>query len=38
MAGAETPLVEGVPHGVFPWNIPPTLVCDLSDLFESGVG
>lgn len=36
MAGPLTPLVDGVPHGVFPWNIPSGLVTDLSDLFELG--
>ena len=36
MSGAETPLVGGLPHGVFPWNIPAALVSDLSDLFERG--
>jgi exodeoxyribonuclease V beta subunit len=36
MAGPTTPIVDGVPHGVFPWNIPSALIVELSDLFETG--
>jgi exodeoxyribonuclease V beta subunit len=34
MAGAETPCVDGIPHGVFDWSVPPHLVADLSDLLD----
>jgi exodeoxyribonuclease V beta subunit len=36
MCGPETPVVEGVPHGVFAWSPPPALVADLSDLLDRG--
>ena len=34
MVGAATPLVEGCPHGVFSWQVPPALVTALSQLLE----
>ncbi len=34
MAGADTPVVGGDPHGVFSWQIPPALVTELSDLLD----
>jgi exodeoxyribonuclease V beta subunit len=34
MAGANTPQVNGVPHGVFSWQPPPALVTELSDLLH----
>jgi exodeoxyribonuclease V beta subunit len=34
MAGPGTPCVDGVPHGVFDWSVPPELVADLSDLLD----
>jgi exodeoxyribonuclease V beta subunit len=37
MVGADTPTVDGTPHGVFGWQIPPALVCDLSDLLDGQV-
>ncbi len=37
MIGPNTPLSEGVPHGVFAWDVPPQLVVELSDLLHSGV-
>ena len=36
MSGPGTPLVGGVPCGVFSWRPPAALVTDLSDLFEAG--
>jgi exodeoxyribonuclease V beta subunit len=32
MAGAATPVVDGNPHGVFSWRVPPALVTASSDL------
>ncbi|UPK76814.1 UvrD-helicase domain-containing protein [Nocardioidaceae bacterium SCSIO 66511] len=37
MCGAETPVVDGVPCGVFSWRPPSALVVALSDLFDGGV-
>jgi exodeoxyribonuclease V beta subunit len=37
MCGPGTPLVDGVPCGVFGWAPPPALVTDLSDLLAGGV-
>ncbi len=37
MIGPQTPLSDGVPHGVFTWDIPSVLVTELSDLLHSGV-
>jgi exodeoxyribonuclease V beta subunit len=34
MTGANTPVVDGRPHGVFAWRVPPALVTDLSDLLD----
>ena len=34
MAGPDTPVVEGNPHGVFSWQVPPALVTALSDLLD----
>ena len=34
MAGPETPLVDGVPCGVFSWRPPAALVVELSDLLD----
>ena len=34
MAGADTPVVEGNPHGVFNWQVPSALVTALSDLLD----
>ncbi len=34
MVGAETPVVDRAPHGVFSWPVPPRLVEDLSDLLD----
>ena len=36
MAGPDTPVVDGVPCGVFSWKPPVALVCDLSDLLDRG--
>ncbi len=36
MCGAATPVVDGVPHGVFSWSPPNALVTDLSDLLHGG--
>ncbi len=38
MAGPSTPLVDGVPCGVFGWRPPPALITDLSDLLDQGWG
>jgi exodeoxyribonuclease V beta subunit len=38
MAGPETPRVAGVPHGVFSWRPPSTLITELSDLLDRGPG
>ncbi|MGS0688613.1 UvrD-helicase domain-containing protein [Nakamurella sp. GG22] len=35
MAGASTPLVDGVPCGVFGWRPPGALISDLSDLLDA---
>ena len=35
MSGPETPVVDGVPCGVFSWRPPTGLVTGLSDLFEA---
>jgi exodeoxyribonuclease V beta subunit len=35
MSGPETPLIDGVPCGVFSWRPPTALVTGLSDLFEA---
>ena len=37
MCGEQTPVVDGVPCGVFSWSPPPALVEDLSDLLDGGV-
>ncbi|HEV8152568.1 MAG TPA: UvrD-helicase domain-containing protein [Solirubrobacteraceae bacterium] len=37
MTGADTPVVDGVPCGVFSWRPPDGLVLELSDLFDRGV-
>jgi exodeoxyribonuclease V beta subunit len=37
MTGADTPVVDGVPCGVFAWRPPDALVLELSDLFDRGV-
>lgn len=34
MIGPDTPVVDGAPHGVFSWPVPPRLVEDLSDLLD----
>ncbi|MFZ2056213.1 MAG: UvrD-helicase domain-containing protein [Acidimicrobiales bacterium] len=34
MAGADAPVVEGNPHGIFSWRVPPALVTALSDLLD----
>ena len=34
MAGAATPVVDGNPHGVFSWRVPPALVTASSDLLD----
>ena len=36
MAGPATPVVDGVPCGVFSWKPPAEMVCDLSDLLDGG--
>jgi exodeoxyribonuclease V beta subunit len=36
MCGAETPVVDGHPCGVFGWNPPAELVEALSDLLDEG--
>jgi exodeoxyribonuclease V beta subunit len=36
MVGADTPLVEGQPCGVFSWAPPTELIVDLSELFARG--
>ncbi|MGZ4483405.1 MAG: UvrD-helicase domain-containing protein [Nocardioidaceae bacterium] len=36
MAGPATPVVDGVPCGVFSWRPPAALVTDLSDLLDRG--
>ena len=37
MVGADTPTADGNPYGVFGWHVPPTLVCELSDLLDGRV-
>ena len=37
MCGEQTPVVDGVPCGVFSWSPTPALVEDLSDLLDGGV-
>ena len=34
MVGPLTPVDDGMPHGVFSWDIPPALVSELSDLLD----
>jgi exodeoxyribonuclease V beta subunit len=34
MIGPDTPVVDGAPHGVFSWAVPPRLVESLSDLLD----
>jgi exodeoxyribonuclease V beta subunit len=36
MIGADTPRVDGVPHGVFGWRPPPGLIAALSDVLDTG--
>lgn len=36
MCGADTPLVDGHPSGVFSWRPPSSLVAGLSDLLDAG--
>lgn len=36
MAGPQTPVVDGVPCGVFSWRPPAALVTGMSDLFQEG--
>ena len=36
MCGAETPVVDGHPAGVFGWQPPAALVKALSDLLDAG--
>lgn len=36
MCGADTPVHDGHPAGVFGWNPPPELVVALSDLLDAG--
>ena len=36
MCGTGTPVVDGVPTGVFAWTPPAGLISDLSDLFDRG--
>ncbi|HWC26730.1 MAG TPA: UvrD-helicase domain-containing protein [Solirubrobacteraceae bacterium] len=38
MTGADTPVVDGRPCGVFAWRPPGALVEELSDLFDRGAG
>ncbi|UYM04678.1 UvrD-helicase domain-containing protein [Solicola gregarius] len=38
MCGPETPVVDGVPCGVFSWRPPASLVVGLSDLLDRGAG
>ena len=38
MCGAQTPVVDGHPAGVFSWQPPPALIEALSDLLDSGAG
>jgi exodeoxyribonuclease V beta subunit len=34
MAGEGTPVMDGIPYGVFGWRVPPQLVSSLSDLLD----
>ena len=36
MCGADTPVVDGHPAGVFSWQPPAALITDLSDLLDAG--
>ena len=36
MSGADTPVVDGTPCGVFAWRPPAALVTALSDVLEGG--
>ncbi len=36
MCGEETPVADGVPHGVFSWSPPAGLITELSDLLHRG--
>jgi exodeoxyribonuclease V beta subunit len=36
MSGAQTPVVDGSPCGVFAWKPPPRLVAQLSDILDRG--
>jgi exodeoxyribonuclease V beta subunit len=36
MCGPETPVVDGVPCGVFSWQPPAGLIRDVSDLLDRG--
>ena len=36
MVGTQTPVVDGVPHGVFSWRPPAAAVLALDDLFATG--
>jgi exodeoxyribonuclease V beta subunit len=36
MCGPETPVADGVPHGVFSWSPPTALITELSDLLHRG--
>jgi exodeoxyribonuclease V beta subunit len=38
MAGADTPVIDGSPCGVFGWRPPASLVEALSDLLDWGTG
>ncbi|MEI8002371.1 MAG: exodeoxyribonuclease V, partial [Actinomycetes bacterium] len=38
MTGPDTPVVEGHPHGVCSWPVPPSLVIALSDLLDGRSG
>ena len=38
MTGAQTPVVDGEPCGVFAWRPPPGLVATLSDALDHGSG
>ena len=37
MAGPETPIVDGLPCGVWSWAVPPALVVSLSDLLDTAL-
>ena len=36
MCGADTPVIDGHPSGVFSWRPPSSLVAALSDLLDAG--